>query len=150
VIHAQVSKLASALDERSRTMQVEVWVDNRRPVLVPGAYAHVTLHVQAPPLPTIPGEALVERNGQDLVGVVSDHHLHLVPVTLGLNDGRTVQVRTGLHGGETLALNVPPELGEGAAVDPVPRPEPDAGAPAVDGGHAAPGPRAARRPEGGP
>jgi hypothetical protein len=114
-----VSRLAGALDERTRTMLVEAWLDNRVEKLVPGVFAHVTVHAHVPPLPSVPIDALLVRGDQTLVAVVQGRKLHLQPVQTGPSDGKTVQLRGGLTGGELVALSPPPELGEGAPIQPV-------------------------------
>jgi len=65
--------------------------------LLPGAYVHVHLR-----LPTqtrsviIPANALLFRSEGLRVGVVRDGHAQLVPITIGVDYGGTVQVTSGL------------------------------------------------------
>lgn len=133
-IEAKVSRLASALDPRSRTMLTEIWLDNQEPRLYPGTFVHVTLHLRVPPVPTVPAEALVARGDSLYVAVVREDKLSFVKVEPGLNDGRTMQIQRGLKGGEWVALSVPAVLGEGARIQPVRRPERGGpGAPGVGG-----------------
>ena len=81
----------------------------------------MTLHVSVPPLPVVPAEAIVAR-GEDLaVALVKDRRVHYVPVELGLNDGRSVQVRAGVSAGDVLALSPPSDLPEGAPIQPTER-----------------------------
>ncbi len=124
-VSGTVRRTADALDPRSRSMLVEVWPEDGTARLVAGAFAHVTLHVSVPPLPVVPAEAIVAR-GEDLaVAVVEDRRVHYVPVELGFNDGRSVQVRSGVSAGEVIALSPPSDLAEGAPVQPAERQEPD-------------------------
>jgi RND family efflux transporter MFP subunit len=120
VRHAQVSRIAQALDPRSRTMLCEVWLDNPEEDLYPGTFVHATLHVEAPPLPTVPADAIFTRGGNTEIAVVQDdRRLKFVTVQPGLTDGKTVQVKSGLTGNETVAVSVPSQLGEGAVVKPI-------------------------------
>jgi len=120
VVHAQISRLADALDSRTRTMLAEIWLDNASGGVVSGVFVHVTLHVRIPPLPVVPSNAVLSRGDKTLVAVVQEQNkLHLVQVATGLDDGKTVQVRQGLRGGETVALDVPSELAEGAVIQPL-------------------------------
>jgi RND family efflux transporter MFP subunit len=120
VVRAQVSRLADALDPRTRTMLAEIWLDNRELRMSPGVFVHVTLHVQVPPVPTAPSNAVLARGDKTLVAVVEEgNKLHLQPVVTGLDDGRSVQVREGVQPGQTVALDVPSELGEGAPIQPI-------------------------------
>jgi len=135
VVRAQVSRLADALDPRTRTMLAEIWLDNANGGVVAGVFVHATLHVRIPPLPVVPSNAILSRGDETLVAVVQNQDkLHLVPVTTGLDDGKTVQVRQGLRGGETVALDVPSELSEGARIQPLTPKQQKAGAPQARSG----------------
>jgi RND family efflux transporter MFP subunit len=119
-IAASVTRTAGALDPRSRTMQVEIDLDNRAWGILPGTFAHVDLVIDEPPAPLIPDEAVVIRDGRTMAARVEDEHVHYVPVELGYNDGRMVRVLSGLASGETIGTDVPVEVVEGAAVQAVP------------------------------
>ncbi len=123
-IPGAVTYVAGALDPRTRTMQVEIDIDNRPWGLLPGTFTHVELGLATPPLPRVPDDAVVVRDGQTSVCLVNDGHAHYVPVDLGYNTGRDVRVLRGLVGGETIGLDVPVEVGEGDSVQPVARPAP--------------------------
>jgi RND family efflux transporter MFP subunit len=122
-IPAAVTRSTGALDPRTRTLQVEIDLDNRPLGLLPGTFAHVELHIAEPPSPLIPDEAIVIRDGKTVVARVDDAHVRFAPVELGYNDGRSVRVLRGLAGGETVGVDVPVEIQEGSAVQPVPTPE---------------------------
>jgi RND family efflux transporter MFP subunit len=142
VVHAQVSRAADALDPRSRTMLAEIWLDNKEGAVSPGVFVHVTLHVKVPPLPVVPSNAVLSRADKTLVAIVTaGNKLHLQQVQTGLDDGKVVQVREGVQPGQTVALDVPSELGDGAPIQPItPQQEKQAGAgpnPARSGGQQA-------------
>jgi RND family efflux transporter MFP subunit len=117
-IAARVSRFAHALDPRSRTMLCEIWVANDRR-LYPGAFVHVTLHLAGPEVPTVPSSALLLRNDRNVVALVRGTHVSFVPVQPGRDDGKTVQILSGLHAGDLVALNVPSEVEEGGVVRPM-------------------------------
>lgn len=118
-IPAKVTFTTGALDPRTRTMQVEVDIDNRELGVLPGTFAHVEFRVSETPSPLIPDEAIVIRNGKTMVATIADGRAHYIPVDLGYNDGRSIRVLRGLDGGETVGLDVPVELEEGGRVQPV-------------------------------
>ena len=120
-IEGTVTRCSSAIDPRSRTMLCEIWLDNRQYRIYPGTYVHITLHVKAPALPTIPSEALFSRGEALLVAVVKDKKLKFVTIEPGMDDGKRVQIRSGLSKGDQVALNVPTELADGATVQPLTR-----------------------------
>src|SRR5271163_5162326 len=92
-----IARSSDAIDPLSRTLRVEVDIDNPNALLLPGAYVFVHL-----PLPadfqslTIPSNALLFRKEGLRVGVVRDGRVQLVPIGIGHDYGDTVQVTTGL------------------------------------------------------
>jgi membrane fusion protein, multidrug efflux system len=119
-IEASVTYTAGALDPRTRTMQVEIDVDNRPWGMLPGTFARVELQVAEPPVPLLPDEALIIRDGRTMAAVVEAGRVRYVRVELGYNDGSTVRVLRGLSGGEAVGLDVPVGLQDGDAVQEVP------------------------------
>jgi RND family efflux transporter MFP subunit len=122
-IAASVSFVSGALDPRTRTMQVEIDVDNRPWHVQPGTFVHVELHVtQDPASAFVPDEAIVIRDGKTTVGKVDGDRVHYVPVALGYNDGRRVRVLDGLSGGEVVGVDLPVEVQEGDVVQSIEAP----------------------------
>jgi membrane fusion protein (multidrug efflux system) len=95
---AKVARSAGAIDPVSRTMHVEVDVDNRDGALLPGAYAQVHLALQnASPALDLPVSALLFRpNGVTVAVVDSTGKTALKTVTIGRDFGTHVEVTTGL------------------------------------------------------
>jgi len=95
---AKVVRSAGAIDPVSRTLHVEVDVDNHDGALLPGAYAqvHLALHNASPAL-DLPVSALLFRpNGVTVAVVDSTDKTSLKTVTVGRDFGTHVEVRTGL------------------------------------------------------
>jgi len=95
---AKVVRSAGAIDPVSRTLHVEVDVDNHDSALLPGAYAqvHLALHNASPAL-DLPVSALLFRpNGVTVAVVDSTGKTSLKTVTVGRDFGTHVEVRTGL------------------------------------------------------
>jgi RND family efflux transporter MFP subunit len=112
-------RTADAIDPASRTLLVEVDLDNRKGELLPGALAQV--HFKAPAVQTfvIPVSAIIFRRQGTQVGVVGDDSVaHLVPVTIGEDDGTTVQIVSGLKAGDRVIQDPPDSLIEGEKVSP--------------------------------
>jgi membrane fusion protein, multidrug efflux system len=119
-VSAKISRTAGMLDPRTRTLYVEIDVDNQASFLVPGSFANVTLHLPIPSLPQIPVSALIIRNGNALVAAVAaDGAIQFRPVKVGSTDGITINVAEGVASGDRLAIHVPDELTEGAHIRPV-------------------------------
>src|SRR5205809_1890516 len=89
---------ANSIDLASRTLLVEVDVDNPQGELLPGAYVFV--HLQLPreiPSVTVPANTLLFRAEGLRAGVVRNGQAQLVPVTVGHDYGTTVEILAGLQ-----------------------------------------------------
>jgi len=115
-----VTRHPEALDQTTRTMQVEVDLPNEDRALFPGMYANMkmTAHVTSANL-TAPDDALIFRDDKVYLPVVRDNHLKLVEVTLGHDDGYVCEVNGDLRPGERIAVNVGEAAHDGEPVQPV-------------------------------
>jgi RND family efflux transporter MFP subunit len=125
-------RTARAIDPASRTLLVEIDVDNRDGKLLPGAYTEVHMNVHQGVAPMIiPVSALIFRNQGLQVGTVvkglNGDQAKLVQVTLGQDDGSTVQVIHGLSPDSQVIQNPPDSLIDGEPVHVV-QPGKDGGA----------------------
>ncbi len=111
-------RTADAIDPASRTLLVEIDVDNRAGELLPGSLAQV--HFKAPPAgPTfiVSAAALIFRKAGLQVGLVIDGNVaHLVPVVIAEDDGANVQIVTGLGPDDQVIQDPPDSLIEGEKV----------------------------------
>jgi len=115
-----VTRHQNALDAETRTMRVEVDLDNRDSALLPGMYAILALAVTTPAgVPMVPDDALIFHGGKVLVPVVRDGHMHLAPVTLGYDNGINVEVTSGIGEDDVVAVNVGQSAREGEMVQAV-------------------------------
>lgn len=112
-------RTANAIDPTSRTLLVEIDVDNRKGELLPGSLAQV--HFKAPSVQTfiVPVSAIIFRREGTQVGTLgADNTAHVVPVTIGQDDGRTVQIVSGLKEGDLVIQDPPDSLIDGEKVNP--------------------------------
>jgi RND family efflux transporter MFP subunit len=111
-------RTADAIDPVSRTLLVEVDLNNQRGELMPGALAQV--HFKTSPVgPTyiVPATALIfRREGMQVGIVVNGDVAHLVPVIIGEDDGATVQIVSGLKAGDQVIQDPPDSLIDGEKV----------------------------------
>jgi len=115
-----VTRRSTALDSGTRTMRVEIDLDNRDTALLPGMYAIVALAVATPSaVPMVPDDALIFHGGKVLVPVVRDGRMHLAEVTLGYDNGVNVEVTSGISDGDIVAINVGQSAREGEIVQAV-------------------------------
>ena len=120
-----VTRTSNALDPATRTLLTEVQVQNADGRLMPGMFAQVDLTVprRYPPL-LIPGDTLVVRSDGPQVAVVqADGTVNFTRVQLGRDFGDRLEVLSGLHEGQRLAVNPSDEVREGVKVNPVAAPE---------------------------
>jgi RND family efflux transporter MFP subunit len=115
--HGKLVRTADAIDPASRTLLVEVDVDNRDGKLLAGTLAQV--HFKVNPVGSvfiIPVSALIFRNEGLRVATLNGETAHMNPVTIGQDDGRTVQIITGLNKDSLVIQDPPDSLIEGEKV----------------------------------
>lgn len=126
----KIVRTARTIDPASRTLLVEVDVDNRTGELFPGAFCQVHFKLNAArrtlvlPVPTL----MFRSEGLRVAVVRAENKVKLVPITIGRDDGRTVEVTEGLQPSDLVVQNPPDSLIDGETVHVV-QPEP-----AVSGG----------------
>ncbi len=126
-LHGTIARNATAIDTSTRTLRVEVDMDNPGRRLLPGAYTFVHLPIPASSTSlTLPSNALLFRSEGLRVGVVQNGHVHLQSIRVGHDYGATVEITGGLHPGDAVILNPSDSLAEG---QPVNVRAPDAGQP---------------------
>jgi RND family efflux transporter MFP subunit len=114
----KVVRTSNAIDPSSRTLLVEVDVPNPQRLLVPGAFTQVHFRVKVPQRTlVIPVSALMFRQeGLRVATVVNGNKAKLVPITIGQDDGRVVQVTQGLEPSDLVVQNPPDALVDGETV----------------------------------
>jgi RND family efflux transporter MFP subunit len=114
----QLVRTANAIDLATRTLLVEVDVDNPTGELLPGAFAEVHLAVPSgAPTFILPVSALIFRAQGLQVGVVRDgNHAQLANIILGRDFGSEVEVVSGLQADDQVIINPPDSLISGEEV----------------------------------
>src|SRR5258707_3258046 len=96
--HGTLVRNANSIDIASRTLLVEVDVDNPTGQLLPGAYVFV--HLKLPDETrsvTIPSNTLIFRKEGLQVGLVRNGKAELVPVKISRDSGSSVEIVSGLQ-----------------------------------------------------
>jgi RND family efflux transporter MFP subunit len=126
-------RTANAITQASRTLLIEVDVNNSSGTLLPGAYAEV--HIAIPGKAStyiVPIATLIFRSqGTQLATVDDGKHARLVSVTLGRDFGTRVEVVSGITDKDAIIVNPPDSLvdGEEVRVDTQTQPSQQNGAP---------------------
>jgi RND family efflux transporter MFP subunit len=116
-IESPVTRVSEALDPSSRTMRVEVDIENRKHHLRPGMSARVTLMLRDERRAvTVPVNAVRTQGISRTVYILDGDRAKAVRVTTGLESPEWIQVVTGLQGGEKIITSAAGELKEGIRV----------------------------------
>ncbi len=117
----RVARFAGKVDKATRTMQTEVDVPNPGLELVPGMYAEVDLiteqrnHVLSVPAEAIDGSGTSAR----VLAVGAAGAIEVIPVSLGIEDARRVEIRSGgLKEGDDVVVGPRSGLKQGLKVLP--------------------------------
>ncbi len=100
----------------TRDLVVEAVVDNKERLLLPGMFADVELSVGSQQLPSVPKAALVTRNEQSRLFVVTGGRLEERVVALGAPVGERVSVLRGVNVNDQVVVSDPSTLANGQTV----------------------------------
>jgi RND family efflux transporter MFP subunit len=111
-------RTANAIDPTSRTLLVEIAVNNPTGQLFTGSYAEVHFKLPTPASSLIlPVNTLLFRSeGLRVATVGPDQHVQLKQITLGHDFGSEVEVVAGLDGNESVIINPPDSVVDGETV----------------------------------
>ena len=115
--HGTLVRNANAIDVASRTLLVEVDVDNPAGQLLPGAYVFV--HLKLPDQTrsvTIPSNTLIFRKEGLQVGLVRSGKAELIPVKISRDYGNNVEIVSGLQPTDAVIVDPSDSLVAGMAV----------------------------------
>jgi RND family efflux transporter MFP subunit len=117
----KVTRVVHALDRNTRTMTVEVDIPNPDRILNGGMFARVELvvgtHVGALQVPI---DAVTRLETDQYVYTVQDGKARKVPVVLGIQDNKMVEITKGLTGNEPVIVSGKDLVSDGIKVDPKP------------------------------
>ena len=121
VFHGTIVRNSDSIDLASRTLNVEVDLNNPGDHIKTGAYVFVHLSVPAAshlaePSVVIPANTLLFRAEGLRVGVVRGNHAELVPIKIGRDYGSTVEVIAGLKPADQVIVNPSDSLTSGTPI----------------------------------
>jgi RND family efflux transporter MFP subunit len=111
-----IARNSNAIDQASRTLNVEVDIDNPKSELLPGAYVFVHFKVEHAANLMVPSNTLLFRSEGLRVGVVRDGRVQLMPVKIGRDAGATVEIASGLTPNDAAILDPSDSLASGQEV----------------------------------
>lgn len=112
---ATLDSTSGAIDRESRTLLVQLKVDNSRQELLPGAYAEVHFSLDTTPEATaaalrVPANALLFRGDGLRVATVADDKVVLKTVTIGRDFGTEVEIASGLSADDRVIVAPPDSI----------------------------------------
>jgi membrane fusion protein, multidrug efflux system len=122
-VAARVTRSTGEIDPKTRTLLVEIDLDNPHNRILAGSFVQAELKVQTPRYVEIPADALIVRGGQTLVAMVlPDNTVKFIQVAVADQTGETARLLGGLNEGERIARNLGDRVPEGGKIQPVSRP----------------------------
>jgi RND family efflux transporter MFP subunit len=117
----RVMRTSGALDPSTRTLRAEVDVPNDKGELLAGMYGEVSISVDVSHrVVQVPSSAiLADARGMHVAVVDDKGRVHLVAVQQGLDNGTTVDLVSGLQGGEQVMVTPPADAADGLQVQAV-------------------------------
>ena len=105
--HGTVDYVYPELDSKTRTLTVRIRFDNEDEMLRPNMFARVTIHAEdTGPVVHVPREAVIRGGNIDrVVAVLGEGRFRSRPVTLGIESGDRVAIRSGLEAGEEIVVS---------------------------------------------
>jgi RND family efflux transporter MFP subunit len=128
IFKAKLARTSNALDPSSRTLLVELDLDNADGLLLPGGYTQAHFKAVSPaPRARVPASALLFRadglhvaalapRDMDKAAPGSEVAIALRSVVLGRDFGATVEIASGIAPGETILANPPDSALDGEIV----------------------------------
>ncbi len=114
-----VDRTAESLDPVSKMLRVQVLVQNKEGLLLPGMYCEVSFKSNRaqPPL-RIPAAALCLRPTGPKVAVIDDRGcVAYRDIKIGRDLGDYIEISSGLSGDETVALNIGSDVTDGSRIE---------------------------------
>jgi RND family efflux transporter MFP subunit len=117
VFDGKLSRTSQAIDPHARTMRVEVDLANNDLALVPGMYIQVRFQLKPTKFLQVPASALLFRAGGPQVAVIDgQHRVKFQDVLIARDNGKVVELASGLAEGDLVAVNISNQIAGGQEV----------------------------------
>jgi RND family efflux transporter MFP subunit len=113
----EVTRIADALQQGTRTLLTEIDVPNPDRALSPGVSCTVELQIpRKVPSLIVPANAIIFNKGGLQVAVIENGIVHLRKITVARDFGTQIEVRDGVKAGDRVVLNPTDDLNDGRRV----------------------------------
>jgi len=118
---AKVDRNAGALDPATRTLLLELYLDNKNGDLLPGIYAQARFRLMnaSPPIVLPIATLLVGGDGSRVAAVDQNNTIHMRKVEVGRDLGKEVEILQGVAENERIIVNPKDTAADGMHVNPV-------------------------------
>jgi RND family efflux transporter MFP subunit len=117
-VEGKVTRTARAINPQARTLRVEVDIDNPKGAFVSGMYVKVDFNLKSKGLIQVPAAALLFRSGGLQIAVVDEKNaVKFQNVTIARDNGKVVDIGSGLEIGDKVALNMSSQIVAGDKVE---------------------------------
>jgi RND family efflux transporter MFP subunit len=117
VVSGRVSRSARSINVQARTMRVEVDIPNASHAFVPGMYVNVAFTLPPRGWVQVPAAALIFRaTGIQVAKVEANDTIRFADVVIARDDGRVVELSSGVRPGDRLVLNINTRIASGQKV----------------------------------
>jgi RND family efflux transporter MFP subunit len=112
-----VTRTSKAINQLARTLRVEVDLANDDLALLPGMYVQVAFRLKPTSFMQVPASAMLFRGAGPHVAVIgADGTVKFQDVTVARDNGKFVEIASGLSAGDRVALNISNQIAEGDRV----------------------------------
>ncbi|MBD3183799.1 efflux RND transporter periplasmic adaptor subunit [Candidatus Poribacteria bacterium] len=118
-IQSKITSISPVVDKMSRTVEIEITIDNPQHLIKPGVFAKVFIPTDVRSTTVVLPRSVVvenESNGDKYVFVVESGKTQKVFVEYGLIQGSMVEITSGLKGGEQVVYSGQQNLNDGDMV----------------------------------
>ncbi len=117
VFAGKVARSAESMNAQARTMRVEVDMPNADHKIVPGMYVNVAFQLPAQGLVEVTAAALIFRaSGTEVAKVDDKGKVSFERVAIVRDNGRMVELASGVKPGDRLVLNISSQIAAGQTV----------------------------------
>jgi multidrug efflux pump subunit AcrA (membrane-fusion protein) len=122
-LQARVTRTSGEIDPKTRTLLVEIDVDNPHNRILAGSFVQAELRLQTPRYVEVPSDALIVRGNQTVVATITpENTVKFTQVVVADQTGESARLLTGLEEGERVARNLGERVAEGGKVQVAARP----------------------------
>jgi RND family efflux transporter MFP subunit len=113
-----VTRTSRSADPKARTLLVEIDLPNDDGALVPGIYVQVAFDVQGKAAVQVPASAMLFRgSGPQVAIITADDAIKFQDVKIARDNGKFVEIASGITAGDRIAVNISNQIVEGEKVE---------------------------------